>query len=983
MSYPRRGVALVINNIEFKKNKDGQNEKREGAEFDSKNLERVLSKLHFDVRLHQNQTKDEILKLLKEASEKDHLDADCFMCVIMSHGTKLPTGSLGIISVDNKTIDIETRAKSLFSNSKCSTLRNKPKLFFVDACWSEPGSVSNVMPINTQEQPTNSTSLAETSDNSVNAFYQTHPDISDFLFSFSTLPNYVSLRDRHRGNWFIQEFVSTLDEFGESRTLSDIMHKVRQSLIRKTTTQYAQMSIDHWVLSRHVIFKSKEKQILFSSKKNTFLLRLLNKEGNGNYKINKFPFLPLLTQIGTSRKFASLYVGDLQSIHIWVILGKQIHTLQVLSGHSHDVTALLSFDALMHNKKISVLASGSEDGSIRIWNVASGEFLQLIMAHEKKVTSLESIGQSKLASSSLDGTIRVWDFSFHFVLNYSIVDSGHILSIQIPRTGEQDPGMFVIACGRLIQVYDSTTGAFLQNIQTDVDISKLKLVGGHRIVIEQFVLNNSNTIKIYDVKTGKCENSLNEDYLYPLTMHWLGGETLAVVSYSSQNYFIDIWDLNSASHKRTINVNEGAMPNSFSFTLSLGNNRLVIGFRNNTILICNVDTEKCEHLAREDGNLGVLLKLLLLENGNLVSFHGKNIYSMDLVKIWNVETCTCVKTLKSEFFTNIQPFSMSNPENFAVELEGERFACSSKNNISIWNSNGFECELVGHTRNITALKWLGNSLLASGSEDCTVRIWQIKDASSGESKCIKTFTGHTKRIEALMLFGENRLASAVFGENVRVWNFDIRKELMIFNDIQQTENDEKNAQLFTSIGADKLAVVCPNKISVWNVISSAFMSDLSFNQEEVGSHTGNDKIISCLQSHGDRTLIGVVDSTTIVIWNVNTGEPIHVLKEHIEPITSLIVVSGRGNEFITGSLDGTIRVSDVVTGGCNVLEKDTESRILSLKSLSNDASHFLVLSENPYGKVINVIKRNQISNYFETKGFYEVSSLESIHFFFE
>ena len=57
------------------------------------------------------------------------------MCVVMSHGTKLEDGNLGVLGVDGKIVDIETEVKSLFSNYKCPTLVNKPKLFFVDADW--------------------------------------------------------------------------------------------------------------------------------------------------------------------------------------------------------------------------------------------------------------------------------------------------------------------------------------------------------------------------------------------------------------------------------------------------------------------------------------------------------------------------------------------------------------------------------------------------------------------------------------------------------------------------------------------------------------------------------------------------------------------------------------------------------------------------------------------------------------------------------
>ena len=106
---------------------------------------------------------------------------------------------------------------------------------------------------------------------------------------------------------------------------------------------------------------------------------------------------------------------------------------------------------------MSVLASGSEDGSIRIWNVNSGECLQTILGHEKRILSLESIGTSRLASSSLDNTICVWSVDLHFCPN-SLVFGDNLYSLQMPQTNEpDDPVMFVVAFEHNIQVWDSTT----------------------------------------------------------------------------------------------------------------------------------------------------------------------------------------------------------------------------------------------------------------------------------------------------------------------------------------------------------------------------------------------------------------------------------------------------------------------------------------------------------------------------------------------
>ena len=117
---------------------------------------------------------------------------------------------------------------------------------------------------------------------------------------------------------------------------------------------------------------------------------------------------------------------------------------------------------------------------------------------------------------------------------------------------------------------------------------------------------------------------------------------------------------------------------------------------------------------------------------------------------------------------------------------------------------------------------------------------------------------------------------------------------------------------------------------------------MSFDQEEKESEiVVNENRISLLESCGDNMLIAVADST-IIIWNVTTGERMHTLKEHSDQVTSLLVVSG-GSEFITGSLDGTIRIFDVKTGALNFSEKCLVDRIFSLYLLHNDESIVAIL----------------------------------------
>ena len=59
---------------------------------------------------------------------------------------------------------------------------------------------------------------------------------------------------------------------------------------------------------------------------------------------------------------------------------------------------------------------------------------------------------------------------------------------------------------------------------------------------------------------------------------------------------------------------------------------------------------------------------------------------------------------------------------------------------------------------------MGNGLLASGSWDNTVKVWQI-----GVDQALATFQGHTNQVTGLSLAGNTSLASVSTDGTMRLW----------------------------------------------------------------------------------------------------------------------------------------------------------------------------------------------------------------------
>jgi len=78
--------------------------------------------------------------------------------------------------------------------------------------------------------------------------------------------------------------------------------------------------------------------------------------------------------------------------------------LQTLEGHTGPVNAV----AMSTNSK--TVASASDDGTVRLWDAATGASLQVLEGHNDWVNAVAFSADGKtVASASYDGTVRLWD----------------------------------------------------------------------------------------------------------------------------------------------------------------------------------------------------------------------------------------------------------------------------------------------------------------------------------------------------------------------------------------------------------------------------------------------------------------------------------------------------------------------------------------------------------------------------------------------
>ena len=292
--------------------------------------------------------------------------------------------------------------------------------------------------------------------------------------------------------------------------------------------------------------------------------------------------------------------------------------LQTLKGHSNWVWSVA------YSPDGQTLASGSDDTTIKLWNVKTGNLLQTLTGHSELVTSVAySPDGQTVASGSLDKTIKLWN-----------VNTGNLL-----QTLEGYSEWF-------------TSVAYSPDGQT--------LASGSNN-------NTIKTIKLWNVKTGNLLQTL-KDYSEGVTSlaYSPDGQTLA--SGSGYNT-IKLWNVKTGNLLQTL---EGHSNSVLSVAYSPDGQTVASGSKDSTIKLWNVKTGKL--LQTFTGHSDFVTSVAYSPDGQTVASGSRD----STIKLWNVKTGNLLQT-----FTGHSSLVFS----VAYSPDGQTLAsgsASSDNTIKIW-----------------------------------------------------------------------------------------------------------------------------------------------------------------------------------------------------------------------------------------------------------------------------------------------------------
>lgn len=614
--------------------------------------------------------------------------------------------------------------------------------------------------------------------------------------------------------------------------------------------------------------------------------------------------------------------------------------LYLQTGHSGPIYSIA------FNPKGDILASASEDQSVKLWDVETKREIRTLAGDGRIVSVAFSPDGKLLASSSDNGAIRVWE-----------VETGKRVwsfgqSLNVPAVVFSPDGKYLAAWSKDLVIWEVSTWQEIRRIDGGgkfsftLEISKGQVSTplGFSPDSTKIAALSEGRLKLFDIKTGKKLRGYNQytfrsmafssdgkiiaaseskllsegegdkinlwDVTKEKLLGTLPGHSKAIVSMkfspdgkmlatASYDKSIKLWDIVSRQEIRTL-PGHNEWVNSIAFspdgrTLASASGSLFFSSSENSIKFWEVATGKETYNFSGQGGKNFCLA---------VSPDGRKLatYTTDarrtILNIWDL-----AKGQKQQTFT-IPSWILS----IAFSPDGSQLVTSSRDGTAtILDLNTGEPARIFKISNDTVFTSVfspDGRTLASGGADKVIKIW---DVTTGRE--LRQLAGHRENILSLAFSPDGKfLVSAGLDKAVLLWDFEAGRQIANLIDIATL----KIAEIPGTTGLlDKL--LGGQMFGGSNVTFSPNGKLLAVGIGGYGmAQVGNEQKVAKIQNE-------------IRIYDVKSRLEINRLIGHQESIQS-VSFSSDGQTLISGSADKTIIQWDLKTGRkINAFTKNLDS----------------------------------------------------------
>jgi WD40 repeat protein len=561
-------------------------------------------------------------------------------------------------------------------------------------------------------------------------------------------------------------------------------------------------------------------------------------------------------------------------VRVWCDGGHTLHL--VWQAHTDPVERALSF-----SPDERLLATGSWDGTVKLWDVESGALLWSGWQTDIVENLAFAPDGQMLASCGDDATIRLWDVKSG--ANVQTIEAPCIVyAVAWNPDGTQLASSY--SDGR-IQVWE------LQTTQATQPATCVQTLSGHSNWVQGLAWNPDGsrlassswdrTVRVWDVASGRCLHRLEG---HTERVHYVAwspdGRTVASAGLDNT---IWLWDTELGSYRAALQGHTGPVYSSIAFT---PDSRLLLsGSEDRTLRVWDVESGQCVRIIQ--GYAVALYDVAWSSDGQRLASVGTD----RLVTLWDVVAETLPRALRGHRWT-VSGVGWSPDGRLLVSAGWD-------NALRLWDPATGACTQILQDPDYSSTQFMNvawspdGHLLASGTYTHGVYVWDMTTRS-------RRWVGHAHltwvRRVAWSPDG-TRLASCGDDGSICLWR---ASDGMLIQTLQ--EHSAKVATVAWSPDGTWLASGGGGRSSgelfLWQTGNGKRMRTFEGQPHEVSAVVWN--------TLGDQLVSGDSDGT-LRWWEVQSGKCLAIRKAHQGAVRAL-KLSPDGRLLASCSEDGTLKV---------------------------------------------------------------------------
>jgi WD40 repeat protein len=634
------------------------------------------------------------------------------------------------------------------------------------------------------------------------------------------------------------------------------------------------------------------------------LLRLLQREANhlraDDAKTNPTGFAQQIRNRASLLRIAPLQSTAEQRLtalgrphfrRLWTASRESPDLIRTLSGHGDWVNAVAVSPDSRH------ALSGSEDHTLGLWDLRTGQLLRTFAGHEAgvKAVAVSPDGRQAL-SGSRDFTLKLWDMATGQLLHTFTGHKGMVVGLAISPDGRQ-----ALSGSRdfTMRLWDLRTGELLHTFAGHGD-GAVSISPDARHALSG---SRDRTLRLWDVRTGQLLHTLpgHEGMVTTVAMCPDGHQALS----GSDDRTVKLWDLQTGQLLRTFAGHEDRVN---AVAVSLDGRQALSGSDDRTLKLWDLQT-------------GALLRTFAgHEHGvDAVAISPDGRYALSgsedrTVKLWDLVT------------SQLPPVSNGHEGPVyavAVSPDGRQALSGSRDHtLRLWDLGTGQLlrSLAGHDSAVSAIAISADGRQAlSGSYDRTLRLW---DLQTGQP--LRTLTGHGDGVNAVAVSHDGCHAlSGSSDKTLRLWDLQRGQQIQLYTrtiglsnlrgfqdmEVLLSHSHWINAVAITSDSRWALSGSHDRTLKVWDLRTGELV-------RSVFGHTGT--VYAVAVSPDNRSALSGSEDRTLKLWDLETGQLLHSFSEHGGPVNA-VAICADGRHGLSGSDDRTLRLWDLEERTCRAL----------------------------------------------------------------